>query len=182
MAREASRLPTALRLPSMPPPGEGSRRADAPRFKTLDKDDARRGREETTISLRKDKRAEQLQKKRFGANATGQMPAAPGVEPPTQSVGSQAWLEANPPMLVDGVHSDDPNQQLPAVTQFRKLLSIERSPPIEEVIAAGVVPRFVQFLQVRALLFFAWLLLRLRPPCRTPSLRTTDGKKSPKPI
>ena len=63
------------------------------------------------------------------------------------TVGSQAWAEANPQALVDGVHSDDPNQQLPAVTQFRKLLSIERSPPIEEVIAAGVVPRFVQFLQ-----------------------------------
>merc|ERR1719460_1460118 len=63
------------------------------------------------------------------------------------SVGSQAWQEANPQALVEGVHSEDPNLQLPAVTQFRKLLSIERSPPIEEVIAAGVVPRFVQFLQ-----------------------------------
>ena len=118
-------------------------RADAPRYKTLDKDESRRGREETTISLRKDKRAEQLQKKRFGT--TG-MPIT-GSTPDTQSVGSQAWLEANPAALVEGVHSDDPNLQLPAVTQFRKLLSIERSPPIEEVIAAGVVPRFVQFLQ-----------------------------------
>ena len=77
--------------------------------------------------------------------APGGAPAQPAYQAP--SVGSQAWQEANPPALVEGVHSDDPNLQLPAVTQFRKLLSIERSPPIEEVIGAGVVPRFVQFLQ-----------------------------------
>ena len=58
-----------------------------------------------------------------------------------------AWLEANPAQLVEGVNSDDPSIQLPALTQLRKLLSIEPSPPIAEVIAAGVVPRFVQFLQ-----------------------------------
>merc|ERR1719440_99098 len=122
-----------------------------PRFQTLDKDDARRNREETTISLRKDKRAQQLQKKRFGVTgAPGTAPGGAPAQPTYQqapSVGSQAWQEANPPALVEGVHSEDPNLQLPAVTQFRKLLSIERSPPIEEVIAAGVVPRFVQFLQ-----------------------------------
>merc|ERR1719440_272252 len=122
-----------------------------PRFQTLDKDDARRNREETTISLRKDKRAQQLQKKRFGVTgAPGTAPGGAPAQPTYQqapSVGSQAWQEANPPALVEGVHSDDPNLQLPAVTQFRKLLSIERSPPIEEVIGAGVVPRFVQFLQ-----------------------------------
>ncbi|KAL3927317.1 MAG: hypothetical protein SGPRY_002878 [Prymnesium sp.] len=128
------------------PPVVPSRRDDAPRYKTLDKDESRRGREETTISLRKDKRAEQLQKKRFGAVG---MPMAGAAPDNIQSVGSQAWLEANPTALVEGVHSDDPTLQLPAVTQFRKLLSIERSPPIEEVIAAGVVPRFVQFLQVQ---------------------------------
>ena len=103
-----------------------------PRQQTLDKDDARRNREETTISLRKDKRAQQLQKKRFGV--TGNQAAATTVMAPNAgfqapSVGSQAWQEANPPALVEGVHSDDPNLQLPAVTQFRKLLSIERSPP-----------------------------------------------------
>jgi importin subunit alpha-1 len=123
-------------------------RERGPRFNTLDKDDARRNREETTISIRKDKRAQQLQKKRFGVTGSpggGTMMAQP--TPSIPSVGSQAWQEANPQALVEGVHSDDPNLQLPAVTQFRKLLSIERSPPIEEVIAAGVVPRFVQFLQ-----------------------------------
>ena len=112
-----------------------------PRNKTLDKDEARRNREETTISLRKEKRAEQLDKKR---NMSGATAVSSHTLP---NVGSQAWLEANPAQLVEGVNSDDPNHQLPAVTQFRKLLSIERSPPIAEVIAAGVVPRFVQFLQ-----------------------------------
>ena len=112
-----------------------------PRNKTLDKDEARRNREETTICLRKEKRAEQLDKKR---NMSGSTAVSSHSLP---NVGSQAWLEANPAQLVEGVNSDDPNHQLPAVTQFRKLLSIERSPPIAEVIAAGVVPRFVQFLQ-----------------------------------
>ena len=78
--------------------------------------------------------------------------------------------------MVAGVCSDDMNLQLEATTQFRKLLSIgkfsmscwnfvcfvlavisritcfamnvlpERSPPINEVVQSGVVPRFVEFL------------------------------------
>lgn len=48
--------------------------------------------------------------------------------------------------MVQGVLSENSGLQLEATTQFRKLLSIERCPPIEEVIRAGVVPRFVEFL------------------------------------
>ena len=109
------------------PTDAAARRAEAPRFKQLDSTEARRGREETSISLRKDKRKDEVNKKRFGAS--GPPIAATAAEAGMPTVGSQAWAEANPQALVDGVHSDDPNMQLPAVTQFRKLLSIERSPP-----------------------------------------------------
>ena len=51
------------------------------------------------------------------------------------------------PEDVEMLNSDDPAKQLEATTRFRKLLSIERNPPIAEVIAGGAVPRLVQYCQ-----------------------------------
>ena len=67
------------------------------------------------------------------------------------------------PKIVAGVMTNDEQSQLESTTQFRKLLSIERNPPIQAVIDTGVVPRFVHFLgyehnpplQVR---HFIWML------------------------
>ena len=50
------------------------------------------------------------------------------------------------PQLIAQLTSDDVTQQYEATMAFRKVLSIETSPPIDAVIATGVIPRFVQLL------------------------------------
>jgi len=51
------------------------------------------------------------------------------------------------PGLCQQLASDDPAAQFSSTQAFRKLLSVEQNPPIQEVISAGIVPRFVQFLR-----------------------------------
>ncbi|GAB4841067.1 hypothetical protein Ancab_021812 [Ancistrocladus abbreviatus] len=103
----------------------------------VDAEEGRRRREDNMVEIRKNRREESLQKKRReGAQQFASTAAPSAFDKKIDSL----------PSMVAGVYSDDPNAQLEATTHFRKLLSIERNPPIEEVVQSGVVPRLVEFL------------------------------------
>ncbi|CAM8997453.1 unnamed protein product [Rhodiola kirilowii] len=105
---------------------------------SVDAEEGRRRREDNMVEIRKNKREESLQKKRRDGTQPLQF-----ATPATSAF--EKKLE-NLPNLVAGVYTEDSNLQLECTSQFRKLLSIERCPPIEEVIQSGVVPRFIEFL------------------------------------
>lgn len=108
-------------------------------------DEHRRRRMETAVSLRKDKRTEQLQKKRHLNEGAGDELGEGTMEVATGSKVVAVKLEQLPEMH-RMIFSNNLAEMEKSTQMFRKLLSKEQNPPIQEVIQTGVVPRLVEFL------------------------------------
>jgi len=127
----------------MPTPARNNQEARRQNFKkAIDADQAKQKRQDQKYEFSKSKREESLQKRRNFATAGDTQ----NTESETQSQ-TQACTSDQIPQLVQQLFGGDANAQLEATTAFRKMLSMERSPPIDEVIQAGVIPQFVNLLQ-----------------------------------
>lgn len=126
-----------------------SRRQDAYKAKGQFKhDELRRRREEAQVEIRRQKRDESMAKRRnLNIASTGAMTDGDSDEDEVSNGLMEKQLNDDMPQMIAGVMSDNADVQLDCTTKFRKLLSKEKNPPIERVIACGVVPRFVEFLR-----------------------------------
>lgn len=105
--------------------------------KGKDQQEMRRRRNEVSVELRKQRKDEQILKRRNVSFSED--PVSPLHE---QNKGSFASVEE----MVAGLTSPDPDVQLMATQSVRKMLSRERHPPIDAMIQAGVVPVLVSAL------------------------------------
>ncbi len=98
--------------------------------------EAKKKRDETGLQIRKQKKEDRLRQRR----RTGMVGGGLGG-------GATDADFSSIPEHVAGIMCNDPQKLVEHTKAFRKLLSRPENPPIAEVIAAGIVPKFVEFLK-----------------------------------
>lgn len=123
--------------------------------KGRDTEEMRRRRTEQTVELRKSKRDESILKRRN----------VPDIEESIEETKQSSVQFTDINQIVAAVSSDDPELQLQAVRAARKQLSNDKNPPIDDLIAAGIIPLLVECLKMysnEALQFeAAWALTNI---------------------
>eukprot|EP00941_MAST-03F_sp_MAST-3F-sp1_P005428 g5428.t1 len=126
--------------------------------KTTTSDDARRRRESKSVQIRKNKRLEQQMKRRRSR------------EEPTE-IGSALAKLGQLPQIMQELQSGDVSKRSSNVKLIRQMLSKESDPPADEVIEAGFVPLFIEYLgchdDCKLQFESAWALTNIASTART---------------
>mmetsp|Transcript_60707 Transcript_60707/g.180001 ORF Transcript_60707/g.180001 Transcript_60707/m.180001 type:complete len:553 (-) Transcript_60707:202-1860(-) len=123
--------------------------------KGIDSLESRRRRDDTRVQLRKNKREEGLAKRRAMGVAPSEVTPESTESNPATAVaengaskegGKRIFSSADIPGLFPGLSSPDDDTVLKSMEGFRRMLTVDESPPVEEVISSGALPHFVRLL------------------------------------
>ena len=107
---------------------------------TVDSADARRRREDEAVQIRKREKEEQISRRRKLVELSSDIPGN------KVCLTNVPILVKNIPKFAEHLYSTDPLLVAEATIAIRKILSVDRNPPIAEVLQAGILPRLKELL------------------------------------